>query len=104
MVVGVIGGTFIPSSVTDVDLANFSNPLVMIKANGQVEIVQYRDAIALSDGRWQLSTLRRGQRGTDTMAFGHENGELFVFLDEVHYRLPADPARTTQHVASSGGS
>jgi hypothetical protein len=83
MTVGIIGGGgFLPSSVTDVDLANFANPIALIKSNGQVEIIQYRDAAALANGRWQLSTLRRGQRGTDTMAFGHTNGETFVFLDE----------------------
>jgi hypothetical protein len=82
MIVGIIGGLFLPSSVADLDMANFANPMAVIKANGQVEIIQYRDVVALSDGRFQLSTLRRGQRGTDTMAFGHTSGETFVFLDE----------------------
>jgi hypothetical protein len=82
MTVGIIGGHFTPSSVTDFDLANFENPLALIKTNGQVEIIQYRDATPLGDGLWQLSTLRRGQRGTDTMAFGHEDGEIAVFLGE----------------------
>lgn len=81
MQVGIIGGTFIPSSTTDEGLANGANALAVIKTNGQVEVIQYRDATALADGRWQLSTLRRGLRGTDTMCFGHTSGEIFVFLD-----------------------
>lgn len=82
MVVGIIGGSFIPSSVTDEEMADFANALVLIKQNGQTEIVQYRDATALGEGRWRLSTLRRGQRGSDTMAFGHEAGEIVMFLDD----------------------
>jgi hypothetical protein len=91
MVVGIIGGLFLPSSVTDLDMANFANPMAVIKTNGQVEIIQYRDVAALSDGRFQLSTLRRGQRGTDTMASGHQSGEIFVFLDESLIELMAVP-------------
>jgi hypothetical protein len=82
IVVGIIGGSFIPSSVGDEDIANFANPLVVIKQNGQTEIIQYRDAAAIGEGRWRLSHLRRGQRGSDTMAFGHESGEIVMFLDD----------------------
>jgi len=82
MVVGIIGGGFLPSSVSDEELASFANPMILIKENGQVEVIQYRDAAALGDGRWRLSHLRRGQRGSDTMAFGHRSGEIVVFLDD----------------------
>jgi hypothetical protein len=81
MIVGIVGGMYEPSSITDVDMANFVNPMALLKENGQVEIIQYRDAVTLGPGRYQLSTLRRGQRGTDTMAFGHTAGEHFVILD-----------------------
>ena len=82
LMVGIIGGAFIPSSCTDDDMANGANPLALIAPNGQVEIIQYRDAQAQADGGWKLSTLRRGLRGTDTMADGHVVGEHFLFLDE----------------------
>lgn len=81
MVVGVTGGGYEPSSVSDEDLANFANPIALIKGNGEVEILQYRDATSLGSNLWQLDVLRRGQRGTDTMASGHTAGETFVFLD-----------------------
>jgi len=82
MVVGIVGGDFTPSTITDLEMANFGNPIAVVKSNGQVEVMQYRDAVALGGGRWQLSTLRRGQRGTDTMAFGHTSGEQCVFLND----------------------
>lgn len=81
LIVGVIGGSFVPSTATDLALANGANPLALIKANGEVEIIQYRDAASLGSGRYQLSVLMRAQRGTDTMANGHAAGETFVFLD-----------------------
>jgi putative tail protein/cellulase (glycosyl hydrolase family 5) len=81
LIVVVTGGDYAPSSVTDLALANGSNPLALIKANGDVEIIQYRDTSALGAGRYALSVLRRAQRGTDTMANGHAAGETFVFLD-----------------------
>ncbi len=81
LIVGVLGGSYAPSSVTDLALANGSNPLALIKANGEVEIIQYRDAVSLGAGSYELSVLRRAQRGTDTMANGHAAGESFVFLD-----------------------
>src|SRR5690606_24619379 len=33
------------------------------------------------DGTYTLSTLLRGRRGTDTMAFNHTGGEIFLLLD-----------------------
>jgi len=83
LVVTVLGGHEIPASTTDLGLANGANPLALIKTNGEVEIIQYRDVTTLSTGTYQLSILRRGQRGTDTMASGHTAGETILFLSEV---------------------
>jgi putative tail protein len=81
--VTVLGGDFVPSSTTDLGMANGVNPMVLVKANGEVEIIQYRDVTTVSATTYILSVLRRGQRGTDTMATGHTAGERFVFLDDV---------------------
>lgn len=80
MTVAVTGGDFVPSTITDLALANGGNPIALIKTNGEVEILQYRDAATLGSGQYQLSVLRRAQRGTDTMANGHAVGGVFVFL------------------------
>lgn len=81
LTVAVVAGGYVPSAVTDLDMANGANPIALIKTNGAVEIIQYRDVSALGNGRYSLSVLRRGQRGSDTMAGGHVSGEMFVFLD-----------------------
>ena len=60
-------------------LAGF-NAMAMLKTDGAVELLQFRDAISLGNGRFTLSTFLRGRRGTDAMAYGHVAGERFVML------------------------
>ncbi len=81
--VTILGGDFVPSGTTDLGMANGLNPMILIKTNGEVEIIQYRDVTTISATTYTLSVLRRGQRGTDTMATGHTAGESIIFLDEV---------------------
>jgi hypothetical protein len=80
MTVRVTGGTYVPTTTNDLGLANLENPMAVIKANGEVEIVQYRDVTALGSGRYTLSVLYRGVRGTDAMGGGLRSGDIFVFL------------------------
>lgn len=80
MTIRVSGGTFIPTSTNDLGLANLENPMAIIKADGQVEVVQYRDVTVLGDGRYTLAVFYRGVRGTDAMGGGIAAGDLFVFL------------------------
>ena len=56
------------------------NALAVFKTDGEVEVIQFRDCQQLAPGRFALSTLLRGRRGTDTMARGHVAGERFVML------------------------
>lgn len=45
------------------------------------EAVQFGRAIPLALGRWRLSQLLRGRRGTEHAVYGHVTGERFVLLD-----------------------
>ena len=67
-------------SITDLQLANGFNAMAVIKVNGEAEIIQFRDVVALGSSRYQLSVLNRGRRGTDTMASDHASGEIVVML------------------------
>jgi hypothetical protein len=68
-------------SVTQLDLVNGANPALVLKANGEPEIIQFRDVVTNPDGSFALTGLLRGRRGTDVFVAGHQPGELFVLLD-----------------------
>lgn len=67
-------------SVTTLQMLNGANAAAVIKNNGEIEIIQFREVTANSDGSFTLSHLLRGRRGTDTMSFNHTAGELFLLL------------------------
>ncbi len=68
-------------SVTQDAMLNGANAALLLKANGEPEIIQFRDVSLNPDGSYTLSGLLRGRRGTDVFVDGHEAGELFVLLD-----------------------
>jgi len=45
------------------------------------EMLQFARAVPLGAGRWRLSDLRRGSRGTDWASAGHRVGEDFALLE-----------------------
>ncbi len=69
------------ASITYEEMLNGANPAMLIKANGEVEVIQFQTATLEVDGTYTLSNLLRGRRGTDTMCFDHTAGETFLFLD-----------------------
>ncbi len=75
-----VGGDRV-ESVTQTAMLNGANGALVLKANGEPEIVQFRDVAANPDGSFTLSGLLRGRRGTDVFVDGHAPGELFVLLD-----------------------
>jgi hypothetical protein len=79
-VVNIPYGADLLGSVTEDQLNYGFNAAALIKGNGDVEIVQFLTVVALDDTRLKLSYLNRGRRGTDTMAYGHQPGELFIVL------------------------
>jgi len=68
------------SSVTQLAMVNGANPAVLINSSGAIEIFQFRDVVANSNGSFTLSGLLRGRRGTESFTGGHAAGETFVFL------------------------
>jgi len=57
-----------PESVTEAQLLAGANPALVFRPSGEAEILQYRDAEETGPGRWRLSTLLRGRRGTEVFA------------------------------------
>lgn len=81
LTVFIITGAEQLESVTQLDLVNGANPVLVLKANGEPEIIQFRDVTNNPDGSFTLKGLWRGRRGTDAFVAGHQPGELFVLLD-----------------------
>ena len=71
--VTLISGTL--ESVTDDDLLNGYNMCVVGN-----EILQFKNAVMISENTYQLSTFLRGRRGTEQHISNHQQGEKFVML------------------------
>ena len=67
-------------SVSQSVLLNGANVAALQKSDGSVEVFQYRDVVQESVNTYLLSGLIRGIRGTDTMAYNHTAGEIFLLL------------------------
>ena len=76
-------------SVTDLQLFAGSNAFAVESAPGTWEILQARDATLIAPGRYRLTTLLRGQRGTEH-AIGNlaPAGARVVVLDAAVTELP----------------
>jgi hypothetical protein len=68
-------------SVTQAAMLNGAHTALLLKANGEPEVIQFRDLTLNPDGSFTLTGLLRGRRGTDVFVGGHQPGELFVLLD-----------------------
>jgi len=70
------------ASVTDTELLNGANALAVESAPGAWEIVQFGNAELVATGRYRLTRLLRGQRGTeDAMGNPATTGARVVILD-----------------------
>jgi hypothetical protein len=79
-VINVNFGRFTLSSCTrDVLLAGTTN-VAAYGANGRWEYVAFRSAVSLGSGRYALSGLLRGQRGTEWASGLHQANDAFVML------------------------
>jgi hypothetical protein len=56
------------------------------------EIVQFGEARRIAPGRWRLSRLWRGRRGSDGAIAGHRAGEAFALLDPATLKIVDDLA------------
>jgi len=71
------------ASITELQMLNGGNAAALLKANGEVELINFRDVSDNSDGSYILSGFLRGRRGTDTMTNSHTVGETFVVLNNL---------------------
>jgi hypothetical protein len=81
LTVAMTAGGDVLESITQEAMLNGANPALVIKANGEAEVIQFRDVSVNPTGTYTLSGLLRGRRGTDGFASGHQAGEIFVLLD-----------------------
>jgi hypothetical protein len=76
------GGDALESVTQEVMLSGAANAALIVKANGEPEIIQFRDvSYDAGAGSYTLTGLLRGRRGTDVFCDGHAVGELFVLLE-----------------------
>jgi hypothetical protein len=76
--VSMISGAL--ASVSELEMLGGANRAALIRADGEAEIIAFRDAV-WEDGVYLLSTLLRGRRGTEVFTGGHGAGDVLVLLD-----------------------
>jgi len=67
-------------TISDIEMMNGGNRALLLKTNGEVELIHFRFAESVGDKTYDLKYFLRGRRGTDTMAFNHTIGERFILL------------------------
>jgi len=70
-------------SVTQLEMLNGANQAIVQKANGDSEIIQFRDVVQNDDGSFTLSGLLRGRRGTDAFSTDHDDSETFILVENI---------------------
>ena len=91
LVVDLFSGTL--ESVTDITLLGGANALAVETSPDQWEIVQAGSAELIAQGRYRLTRLLRGQRGTENAAAGMvPTGARVVVLDTAVAPLPISEA------------
>jgi hypothetical protein len=79
--VAMIAGGEALESVSQEVMLNGANAALLIKANGEPEIIQFREVIVDGPNTYSLRGLLRGRRGTDVFMSGHALGETFLLLE-----------------------
>jgi hypothetical protein len=86
----VTGGDRLESVSQEVML-NGANAALLIKANGEPEIIQFRDVTFDGQNVYTLRGLLRGRRGTDVFMSGHAIGETFLLLEADTLQIASVP-------------
>jgi hypothetical protein len=68
-------------SATAAEVLTWANLGALVSPDGQAELVQWRDATALGGGRYSLSGLLRGRRGTEDLIASRAAGNTFILID-----------------------
>lgn len=87
-VVVSIGPDALNSSTRDAIIGGVSNACA-IGASGRWEVLQFIRATPLGSGRYQISGLKRGLRGTEANRGNHQAGDTFVLLAALGLLRPA---------------
>lgn len=90
-------------SLSESQFLNENGGFALVKADNTFEIMQYRDAVDMGDGLYELSYLQRGRLNSETYSF--DAGDRFVLLSTVAV-VPASTAQIgvdVYHRATSFG-
>jgi hypothetical protein len=78
------------ASVTEAEMLNGENAF-LLQSGDDWELIQAADVTDLGGGKYELSTLLRGRRGTEQSAGGHAAGDKFIVLSvSTMQRLTSD--------------
>lgn len=93
-----------PDSATAIEVLNGANMAALVGPDGSAEIVQWRDAAAEGDGRFTLTGLLRGRRGTEDQIATRAAGDAFVILDASRFQFGAGvtEASATRFLRAAG--
>ncbi len=82
-------------SATELEVLNGANLAALIGPDGRAEILQFRDATDLGAGRYRLTGLLRGRRGTEDLIASRAAGDTFVLLDASRFQFQAQASEAT---------
>jgi hypothetical protein len=85
-------------SATALEVLNWANTAALIGLDGTAEVIQFRDAADLGSGRYRLTTMLRGRRGTEDQILGRGVGDVFVLLDDpLRFQAAVSEITATRH-------
>ncbi len=70
------------ASITWLQMLNGDNAALLVNSVGEIEVIQWQNVVAETNGLYTFDTLLRGRRGTEPFMGGHEVNETIIFLDE----------------------
>jgi len=68
--------TWVLAGTSDLNVLNGANALIVKKADGNCELIQYANAVQNMDGSYTVSRLLRGRRNTEYASTGHGASEM----------------------------
>ena len=80
LTVTVLSNIHLFESISEIEMLNGGNLAALMKENGEVELLQFQNAVQINEHTIQLSILLRGRRGTEVFASSHRANETFVLL------------------------
>nr|WP_270933397.1 hypothetical protein [Roseomonas sp. MO-31] len=83
---------------TALEVLNGENTAALVGPGGTAEVVQFRDGADLGGGRYRMTGLLRGRRGTEDQIPARDTGDLFVLLDDaLRFQAATSEITATRH-------